>query len=203
VSSIRGAVIAVAGRRIDAEPAPTPRFPFDQVERVGRTIAGHLREVDVVALVCSAACGADLIALGIAEDMRLRTRIILPFALRRFRETSVVDRPRPEFWGRIFDRVTDAARARGDLVELDFAEGDDTAYSTTNVVIIDEAKKLAAASDHGPAGGPPVLLALVVWEGASRGSDDNTHAFAELAKDGGFRIQPVLTLDAATQHAPQ
>src|SRR6266540_4628367 len=133
-----GAVVALGGRRIDPERTLTPRFPFDQVDRVGMEIADQLRRSHAVALVCSAACGADLIALETAQEMGLRTRIILPFSAARFRETSVVDRPRPEYWGNMFDRVASVARAHGDLVELDIAEGDD-AYSAASAVVIDEA----------------------------------------------------------------
>jgi hypothetical protein len=197
-----GAVVALGGRRIDAEPTPTPRFPFDQVDRVGVEIAGQLRRTHAVALVCSAACGADLIALETAQRMGLPTRIILPFSSARFRETSVVDRPRPEFWGSMFDRVTSAARAHGDLVELDKAEADD-AYSTAIDVIIREARKLAGIRDHERSRGSLRLVALVVWEGAPRGPDDNTNKFVELAQESGFRIEQVLTLNAATERRRQ
>jgi hypothetical protein len=192
-----GAVVALGGRRIDPEPSLTPRFPFNQVDRVGMEIADQLRCTHAVALVCSAACGADLIALETAQKMGLRTRIILPFSVARFRETSVVDRPRPEFWGALFDRVASVARAHGDLVELDVAESDH-AYLAVNAVVIDEARKLAGIKDHGQSSGPLQLIALVVWEGASRGADDNTKKFVELAQDSGFRIEQVLTLNAAT-----
>ena len=197
-----GAVVAVGGRRIDAEPTSTPRFPFDQVGRVGRTIADQLRRTQAVALVCSAACGADLIALETAQKIGLPTRIILPFSAARFRETSVVDRPRPKFWGSMFDRVTSTARADGNLVELDAAEADD-AYSMTNGVIIREAKKLADIKDRERSIGSLRLIALVVWEGASRGSDDHTNKFVQLAQESGFRIEQVLTLNAATGGGPQ
>jgi len=197
-----GAVVALGGRRIDAEPTSTPRFPFDQVDRVGMEIADQLRRTQAVALVCSAACGADLIALETAQKMGLPTRIILPFSAARFRETSVVDRPRPKFWGSMFDRVTSAARAHGDLIELDAAEADD-AYSMTNGVIIREAKKLAGIKDHERSIGSLRLIALVVWEGASRGPDDNTNTFVQLAQESGFRIEQVLTLDAATERGRQ
>jgi hypothetical protein len=197
-----GAVVALGGRRIDAEPTSTPRFPFDQVDRVGMEIADQLRRTQAVALVCSAACGADLIALETAQKMGLPTRIILPFSAARFRETSVVDRPRPEFWGSMFDRVTSAARADGNLVELDAPEADD-AYSMTNGVIIREAKKLAGIKDRERSTGSLRLIALVVWEGASRGSDDNTNKFVQLAQESGFRIEQVLTLNAATGGGPQ
>ena len=96
-TSHSGAVVALAGRRIDPEPTLTARFPFDQVDRVRIRITAQLRRSHAVALVSSAACGADLVALETAQRMRLRTRIILPFSTTRFRENSVVDRPRPEF----------------------------------------------------------------------------------------------------------
>jgi hypothetical protein len=196
-----GAVVALGGRRIDAEPTSTPRFPFDQVGRVGREIADQLRRTQAVALVCSAACGADLIALETAQKMGLPTRIILPFSAARFRETSVVDRPRPKFWGSMFDRVISAARADGNLVELDAAEAGD-AYSMTNGVIIREAKKLAGIKGGERSIRSLRLIALVVWDGASRGADDNTNKFVQLAQESGFRIEQVLTLNAATEGGP-
>jgi hypothetical protein len=197
-TSHSGAVVALVGRRIDPEPTLTPRFPFDQVNRVRIEITDQLRRSHAVALVSSAACGADLVALQTAQEMRLRTRIILPFSAARFRVTSVVDRPRPEFWGDMFDRVASVARADGNLVELDMMETDD-AYSAANAIIIDEARKLTDVKDHGPLS----LVALVVWEGASRGADDNTYKFVKLARHSGFRVEQVLTLNAARKHTQQ
>jgi hypothetical protein len=194
-----GAVVALGGRRIDAEPTSTARFPFDQVDRVGMEIADRLRRTRAVALVCSAACGADLIALETAQQMGLPTHIVLPFSATRFLETSVVDRPHPEFWGSMFDRATSAARAHGDLIELDAVEADD-AYSMANGVIIREARKLAGVKNQERS---LRLIALVVWEGASRGPDDNTNKFVQLAQESGFRIEQVLTLDAATERGQQ
>ena len=196
-TSHSGAVVALVGRRIDPEPTLTPRFPFDQVNRVRIEIADQLRRSHAISLVSSAACGADLVALQTAQEMRLRTRIILPFSAARFRETSVVDRPRPEFWGDMFDRVAGVARADGNLVELDM-EADD-AYSAANAIIIDEARKLTDVKDHGPLS----LVALVVWEGVSRGADDNTYKFVKLARHSGFRVEQVLTLNASRKHAQQ
>lgn len=196
------AVVALGGRRIDPEPTLTPRFPFDQVGRVRTEITDQLRRSHAVALVCSAACGADLIALETAQDMGLRTRIILPFSAARFRKTSVLDRPRPEFWGNIFDRVVSVARVHRDLVELDIVESDD-AYSTANAIVIDEARKLAGIKELGQSSGSLSLVALVVWEGASRGADDNTKKFAELARNAGFRVEQVLTLNSARKRAQQ
>ena len=69
-TSHSGAVVALAGRRIDPEPTLTARFPFDQVDRVRIRITAQLRRSHAVALVSSAACGADLVALQIAQEMR-------------------------------------------------------------------------------------------------------------------------------------
>ena len=42
-TSYSGAVVTLAGRRIDPEPTLTPRFPFDQVDRVRIGITDQLR----------------------------------------------------------------------------------------------------------------------------------------------------------------
>ena len=68
-------------------------------------------------------------------------------------------------------------------------------------IVIDEARKLAGVNGHGGSRGSLSLIALVVWEGASRGADDNTNKFVALAQHSGFRIEQVLTLDGATECA--
>ena len=83
------------------------------VPLVRRRIVDLLAEEHTEALVCSAACGADLIALEEAERLGLRRRIVLPFSPRQFRETSVTDRPGD--WGPFFDRLVEAAKVAGDL----------------------------------------------------------------------------------------
>src|SRR6267378_3813558 len=93
-------VVALAGRRIDLPGTQPPRFPLDNIGTVGRRFAEALDKVHAVALVCSAACGADLVALEQAERLGLRRRIVLPFRRERFRSTSVTDRPGD--WGPLF-----------------------------------------------------------------------------------------------------
>src|SRR4051812_11745538 len=97
------AVIALAGRRIDAPGTSAPRFAREAVPSGGRRFASLFGKERAGILVCSAACGADLLALDEAERLGLRRRIVLPFAPDRFRETSVADRPGD--WGRMFDRL--------------------------------------------------------------------------------------------------
>jgi hypothetical protein len=119
-------VIALAGRRVDAPGTDTPRFPPANVAAVQDRIRHLLVEQTTHALVCSAACGVDLLALEVAGALGIRRRIVLPFVRARFRDTSVVDRPRD--WGERFDRVLDAVEANRDLVVLGNAEDDAAAY---------------------------------------------------------------------------
>jgi hypothetical protein len=182
-------VVALAGRRIDLPGARPPRFPLDHVEEVGRRIAGAFRRISAVALVSSAACGADLVALEQAEQIGLRRRIVLPFAPERFRETSVIDRPGP--WGPVFDRQIAAVAATGDLIVLQHGGKDDDAYAAANEVIVREAQALAHSTE-----GEILrrLIAVLVWEGSPRPSGDATAEFGELAKAAGFGQESILTL---------
>ena len=183
-----GTVVALAGRRIDAPGADPPRFPPERVPAVRQRLVDMLAAEQAAVLVCSAACGADLVALAAAERLGLRRRIVLPFAAERFRTTSVTDRPGD--WGPLFDRMIAAAGEAGDLVVLDSREGDDAAYAAANEAIIREAQGLARAA----AGGPSSRLhAVIVWEGTAREGNDATGEFQELARKAGFEKRIVLT----------
>lgn len=107
-------VVALAGRRIDAVDTHPSRFPLEAIPT--RRLANLLARECAVALVCSAAYGADLLALEEAERLGLRRRIVVPFPPDRFRQTSVIDRPGD--WGRVFDRLVSAAQEAGDLLVL-------------------------------------------------------------------------------------
>jgi hypothetical protein len=182
----RGAVIALAGRRVDAADADAWRFPIENVPIVRERLRQLFVAERIVALVCSGACGADLAALEAAEPLGIRRRIVLPFPPEEFRKTSVVDRPGD--WGPLFDRLVATARATGDLVVLDFAaDAGERAYAAANRAIIDHARALAAES------GECRLVAAVVWEGAARSGSDATEGFRSLAADAGFAIRSVLT----------
>jgi hypothetical protein len=139
-----------------------------------------------VALVCSAACGSDLVALEEAERLGLRRRIVLPFGRERFRQSSVTDRPGN--WGAAFDRLADGAQEAGDLVVLDPTDGDEgAAYAAANVAILREAQALART-----AGSACRTAAVIVWEGAPRGTDDATDGFRRLAEAAGIEVLPAV-----------
>jgi hypothetical protein len=177
-------VLALAGRRIDADGADPARFPLSQVEAVRRRLNSLMVEQQIGAVVCSAACGADLVALEEAGKLGVRRRVVLPFAKERFRETSVVDRPGD--WGEVYDRVTADVEASGDLIELAPGVGDENdAYRAANEAIIREAESIA---------GPGERIAAIVWEGSSRSKSDATNDFRVLAEEAGFSQCVVLTL---------
>jgi hypothetical protein len=182
------AVVALAGRRIDAAGAAPPRFPLEAVPAVRARLAELFLRDAVVAVVCSAACGADLIAPEEAGRLDVRRRIVLPFASKRFRETSVVDRPGD--WGPVFDRFVEEAEANGDLVVLGDVGGDnDAAYAAANEAIVCEAQRLAREG----AGAARRLVSVIVWEGAARPGSDASGGLRARAAEAGFEERLVLT----------
>jgi hypothetical protein len=184
-------VVAVAGRRIDPEPAEARRFPFEQVAKVERDLHQLFEDIGVSVLVTSAACGADLLALKVAGAMSIPARIILPFEAARFKETSVLDRPHPDYWGELFDNAIAAARAKGAVIELAGNPGSDGAYSAANEAIIQKAVSLASEEASGADKRP---VAVIIWEGTARADTDATDEFRQSAEAAGFDVRPILTI---------
>ena len=58
-----GPVIVAAGRRVDAPDATAARFPAQNVSTVRTRIEELLQREHPIAIVASAACGADLLLL--------------------------------------------------------------------------------------------------------------------------------------------
>jgi hypothetical protein len=177
-------VAALAGRRVDAAGSDEPRFPLDRVPAVEQELERVFRRENVEALVCSAACGADLVALDAARRIGIRWRIVLPFGRERFRRTSVVDRPGE--WGALYDEVVAQAQARGDLVELEEGGGtDDDAYMRATGIIVSEALAMA---------GKGHAIAIAVWEGKARAGGDATAALFEHPRAAMMKKLEVRTL---------
>jgi len=177
-------IVALAGRRVDADGASPPRFPGSNVDMVAHALRHLFEREQATALVSSAACGADLLALREADALGLRRRIVLPFDRAAFRSSSVVDRPGD--WGPLFDSVLDECQPQGDLVTLSLPPGD-AAYAATNAAILEEAQALGRAT------GEPVY-ALLAWDGASRGTGDLTADFGAAAAARNIPVLEVLTI---------
>jgi hypothetical protein len=179
-------IIALAGRRVDPADATESRFPPDKVGVVKDRIRNIFECRQATTLVCSAACGADLLALEAAHELEIRGRIVLPFTREEFRRTSVVDRPGA--WGESYDRALDDVQREGDLILLGYSEGDSAAYAATNRAILDEATTIARAADL-------PLIAVVVWDCKSRGTNDLTEQFQKDAQGRHFPVVEISTLE--------
>src|SRR5262245_16878126 len=179
-------VIALAGRRVDAPDSKTPRFPAANVRLVGERLAELFEREAATALVSSAACGADLVALEAARTRGMRRRIVLPFNRDRFRGSSVIDRGGN--WGEVYNRVLAELDRSGDVVTLEGHWEGMEAYAAANDAILTETMTLARGSKAD-------AMAVVVWEGAPRGSDDLTAAFGEEARKRGLRVGQVKTVE--------
>jgi hypothetical protein len=175
-------VAALAGRRVDAEEATSERFPASNIPRVRSEIERVLIRDRIGLLVCAAASGADLLALEAAQRLNIRCRVVLPFDAKRFRSTSVVDRS--EAWGNLYDSIIAKVEAAGDLVVIDRHQSDDDAYEHATSVILEQAKAAAA---------PNQAVAIVVWDGKSRGRNDYADQFRRLAQAEGMRERVILT----------
>jgi hypothetical protein len=178
-------VIALVGRRIDSPGAAETRFPAENEAQVAEDIRNAFERLGATALVCSAACGADILALEQAGRLGIRRRVVLPFDRSRFRKTSVVDRPGD--WGQRYDSVLNDVEERGDEVVLGFEVGDPAAYIGTNDRILDEAEAIAV--DLGTSVG-----ALIVWDGKPRSADDVTAQFLTTARSVGLLVNELSTI---------
>lgn len=163
-------VAALAGRMFD-----------DAGETFLQGLAKELRrcflEEGIDVLVCSAARGADLVALDVAGGMGIRRVLVLPFPERRFRETSVAKAGTG--WGDLYDRIIVDVRRRGDLIVND---PEDATYKEANERILDEARTMAQ-------GRKP--LAVVVWEGQPKAGSDTSAAFMRAAAAADFDIREI------------
>lgn len=185
-------IVALAGRRIDAGDAEISSFPLQNIERVRQKLRELFIDLKPAALVSSAACGADLLALEEAAALGIRRRVILPFDSVRFLETSVLDRPGE--WRSTYERVVREVSAAGDLIVLENATKSDESYLLANQAILDEAFELANASND-------KLTAVLVWDGRPRGPEDLTQAFRMAAQKCNCSLLDVSTVDGATYYA--
>jgi hypothetical protein len=178
-------IFALVGRRIDPPDAEPVRFPLRNVGLVRNRLLGFFESRPAGTLVCSAACGADLLALEAAGELGWRRCVVLPFDRVRFRDTSVTDRPGD--WGALYDRILGEVEAAGDLLVESAPAGED-AYGFANRCLLEECARMAAVSGQSQA-------AVVVWEGESYGPDDLTGVLAAAAQRRGMTVLQVSTLE--------
>ncbi len=177
-------IVALAGRRVDAPGAIEKRFSPENAERVKRQIRDFLKSENATALVCAAACGADILALEAAGELGIRRRVVLPYDKVTFKLSSVVDRNGD--WGERYDRILAEVETGDDLIVDDYDE-DEESYFAANHDILDQAEELAEEL------GRPIA-AVVVWNGQPRGEEDVTGHFLEEAKQRGLKVTEISTI---------
>ena len=179
-ASVKGPVVVAAGRRVDAPDAQTARFPAANVDAVRQKIRDFFAREKASALVCSGACGADLLALQVAGQRHVKRYMVLGAEPAEFRKSSVTDRPGN--WGELFDQAMKASKV-GVLKVPDGQEG----YLETNLKLLDRAQEVAKQSDT-------AVVALVIWDERSRGADDVTDHFLQQAKLRKIPVTQISTL---------
>jgi hypothetical protein len=185
---LENVTVALAGRRVDPVGTDPGGFPIGNVNRVSEELRAVFETLRPATLISSAACGSDLLALEEAGRLGIRRRVILPFDPEQFLRTSVEDRPGD--WASLYKRIIKEVCSSGDLVDLKFSVGQDDDYRLTNLAILDEALEVARAS----AG---KVIAVLVWDGQSRGPGDLTENFRVEAQKKGFPIVEVPTIPGA------
>ena len=150
-------VVVACGHMTDAPGRKRPRFPQDQVARVGTEIAFALSTWAVeggASLLCGGARGADLLAAECAQRRGARVTMFVPAPLDEFERVSV-HVPGTD-WRSRFSRLLK-------LVELEVVpvrEGDLTPFERVNDCIIqaalglDEFPRLLAVWDGRAGDGP-------------------------------------------------
>lgn len=188
-------IVTLAGRRIDSPVATIERFPVNNSQAVKSRIKDYFREMNVKHLVCSGACGADLLALQTAGEMGIRRKMILPFERSKFRSISVTDVPGGN-WGNLFDSICDELETTNDIVVMDSEEDMTVAFAKANDEILDQAKKVldSYATMPDSHAHPRSIKALLVWDGKAKSHEDATHHFSLLARDRGIEVDEILTV---------
>lgn len=175
-----GPVIVEAGRRVDAPDATAARFPSKNVPEVRKKIKHFLKREKPSAIVCSGACGADLLLLNAGGDMHISRYILLPSEPEEFRKSSVTDRPGD--WGDLYTKALQTSKVE----VLKLPEGQE-GYLETNVKLLDKAQAVAAEQKT-------TVQVLVIWNMQSRGPDDVTNHFLEQAKLRKIPVVEISTL---------
>jgi hypothetical protein len=177
------------GHMVDLPDRRTPRFPPELEARAGRAIRQRLRRAilrtsgGALAGIASGARGGDILFLEGCRKAGIETRMILPFAVEHFLETSV--RGTPGKWEQRFHALWDGIPEEHREV-LTVPDGKNP-YEVCNLRMIELAHELS---------GRVRLMAL--WDGNDRElKPGGTASFALLVRraGGGFnhiKSEPLL-----------
>ena len=180
-------IVALAGRRIDKPGEKTTRFPLNNIDLVKERLRKLFISLNPTALVCSGACGADLLALEVTGELSIARSMVIPFEPQLFKSESVEDRPGN--WGALFDSMYEQVNKEEKVQVLNYPVDDDDTYRKTNIDILNRAEVLAEKTEA-----EKNILVIIVWEGRSKDKNDITAHFKKEAKRRGFKIKEINTL---------
>jgi len=178
-------ILVVAGRRIDDEHADYKRFPLSAVPRVKAELKAFFETNNIDHLVSSGACGADLLAQEIADELNIDRTMVLPFSPAVFRKTSVTDRPGN--WGMLFDRLVGSSLRN--LITLEFNAEDPHAYDRTTLEMLDKAQEISSRNNQ------QEVMVLIVWEGKAKDRNDVTSGLLTEARRRALATKEINTLN--------
>ena len=182
-------VAVLAGRRVDAAETSIPRFPIENVESVKEKIKEVFIENDIQYLVCSGACGADLIALEAAGELKITRKMVLPFDAETFRSSSVTDRPGD--WGKLYDTVRKELQLESGVIILNYSKDENDVYEKANFDILNTADLIFEKENKM---GESKKVAIIVWEGAPKDFNDTTDHFRKEAEKRNYIITEINSL---------
>lgn len=176
-------IVALAGRRIDSAEPAIERFPARNAERVQTAISTELKRHHATTVVCSAAAGADLLAIMAAIKLGIDMRLVISPDIEEFAKMSVEDRG--TYWSEQFKTAISAMPAEHIIRVSTQASSADT-FRAINERILGEAIALASKT---PSRQP---ICFAAWDGQPRGNEDFSADFVARAKALGL---PIVTID--------
>ena len=175
-------IVVFAGRRIDDPSTKEVVFAIENIPVVRSRLQQFFMLHPVTALVCSAASGADLLALDIADSLGIQREIILPTNTSIFKQTSVIDRPGP--WENLYKRLVETPDPLTRVLELQLPAGE-LAYAQTTIAIVKQGLQKASLTKK-------QIMGLVVWEGHEQAAPDYTADFIKEARNHQIPVEYLL-----------
>jgi hypothetical protein len=133
-------IIAYGGSRADEPGRQKPRFPASAEDALFTRVRGLIQSLKPQRLVGALASGADIVFACAALAEQVPLHVVLPFDAATFRATSVELAGQP--WIDHYDRIVSTSHVTIENAHLDPDDVD--VYRQHNIVILDEAERLAA-----------------------------------------------------------
>jgi hypothetical protein len=193
-------VILFTGHMIDQPGTVPPRFPDAMKELAQTALRDKLKqEMDRtkgnIVAIASGACGGDLLFHGVAKELGIDRRLLLPLPPDSFRNESVS--PGGRYWEDLFDQLltdigTPACLSRsGQLPVWLTVRSGYTAWQRANLWLVYEA--LAVGANN--------FTLLALWDGKETTGIGGTYHMRTVAQQNGAALVTVYLSDLAKLQA--